>query len=257
MRVIYPSRGAEFYTIHHREGESSVSLCVLWGEAGFDAFAEHTIELLGLPVVAAPAWGRPHPLLRSAGAEQQAQGHKRLSQRGIARNGIALIGGMRMYAVIRAGGKQYRVSPGDVIRVEKLTSAPQHEVGREVEFGDVLVVSGGDGQIGRPQSEARVMGTVVGEGRGDKILVFHYKRKKQYKRLRGHRQPFTAVRITEIAFDGQKFTAPALPEKQPKPKKQAAADEREAAEPKAKAARAAKKKAKTGAKKTASAKKKK
>jgi large subunit ribosomal protein L21 len=161
-----------------------------------------------------------------------------------------------MYAVIRAGGKQYRVAPGDVIRVEKLTRAPQHEVGREVEFGEVLAVSGSEGQIGRPQSEARVMGTVVGEGRADKILVFHYKRKKQYKKLRGHRQPFTAVRITEIAFDGQKFTAPELPAKAPKPTKQAApAEEGEAKQ--AKASTAPKKKAKTSAKKSTSAKKKK
>ena len=160
-----------------------------------------------------------------------------------------------MYAVIRAGGKQYRVAPGDVIRVEKLTRAPQHEVGREVEFGEVLAVSGSEGQIGRPRSEARVMGTVVGEGRADKILVFHYKRKKQYKKLRGHRQPFTAVRITEIAFDGQKFTAPERPAPTPKPKKQAAAEEGETKE--AKASAAPKKKAKTGAKKSTSAKKKK
>ena len=161
-----------------------------------------------------------------------------------------------MYAVIRAGGKQYRVSPGDVIRVEKLTRAPKHEAGREVEFGEVLAVSGGEGQIGRPQSEARVMGTVVEEGRGDKILVFHYKRKKQYKKLNGHRQPFTAVRITEIAFDGQKFTAPDVPEKAPKAKKQAA-EPGEVAEHKAKGTAAPKKKAKTAAKKSAPAKKKK
>ncbi len=109
-----------------------------------------------------------------------------------------------MYAVIRAGGKQYRVAPGDVIRVEK--TAPGGD-GR-VEF-DVLAVSAGEGQIGRPQGAARAVGQVLGEGRGDKILVFHYKRKKQYKKIAGHRQPFTAVKITEIAFDGQKFTAPA------------------------------------------------
>jgi len=106
-----------------------------------------------------------------------------------------------MFAVIRAGGKQYRVAPGDVIKIEKAAA----DNGR-VEFTDVLAVSGGDGQIGRP-SESRVVGEVVEEGRGDKVLVFHYKRKKQYKRLRGHRQPFTAVRITEIAFDGQSFKA--------------------------------------------------
>ncbi len=124
-----------------------------------------------------------------------------------------------MYAVIRAGGKQYRVAPGDVIRIEKLASEPGPD--HQVEFRDVLAVSTSEGQIGRPQGDALVMGRVVGEGRGDKVLVFHYKRKKQYKRLRGHRQPYTAVRITEMTLDGQRFTAPELPEKAPKPVKQA------------------------------------
>ena len=140
-----------------------------------------------------------------------------------------------MYAVIRTGGKQYRVAPGDVIRVEK---APVEE-GR-VQFSDVLAVSAADGEIGRP-GEGRVVGQVVEQGRGDKVLVFHYKRKKQYKKLRGHRQPFTAVRITEIAFDGQSFTAPELPapEKKAKPvhakpaRAEAAEAEAEAAPPKA------------------------
>jgi len=126
-----------------------------------------------------------------------------------------------MYAVIRAGGKQYRVAPGDVIRVEKTGTA----VNGNVEFSDVLAVSGSEGKIARPQSEARVVGQVVEQGRNEKILVFHYKRKKQYKRLRGHRQPFTAVRITEIAFDGQSFTAPAVEKKVAKPKKAAPATE--------------------------------
>ena len=61
-----------------------------------------------------------------------------------------------------------------------------------------------------------MVGEVVEQGRGAKILVFHYKRKKQYKKLRGHRQAYTAVRITEIAFDGQSFKAPELPKKEPK-----------------------------------------
>jgi large subunit ribosomal protein L21 len=119
-----------------------------------------------------------------------------------------------MYAVIRAGGKQYRVAPGDVIRVEKTPAS-----NGKVEFTDVLAVSGQEGQIGRPSDGARVVGSVVEEGRADKILVFHFKRKKQYKKLAGHRQPFTAVRITEISFDGQKFTAPdeAPREKKAKP----------------------------------------
>jgi len=140
-----------------------------------------------------------------------------------------------MYAVIRAGGKQYRVAPGDVVRLE--TQSAQDG---KVEFGDVLAVSGGDGQIGKSEG-ALVTGEVLGEGRGKKVLVFHYKRKKQYKKLQGHRQPFTAVRITEIAFDGQKFTAPELPKKEVKPKR--ASHAAEAAEDKtAKPKSAAKKK---------------
>src|SRR5712691_6775032 len=127
-----------------------------------------------------------------------------------------------MYAVIRAGGKQYRVAPGDVVRVEKLVTGTDGLV----EF-PVLAVSGEEGQVGQ-QSDARVVGQVVEEGRGAKILVFHYKRKKQYKKLRGHRQAYTAVRISEINFDGQSFKAPELAKKQPKPKKAATADEHEA-----------------------------
>jgi large subunit ribosomal protein L21 len=123
-----------------------------------------------------------------------------------------------MYAVIRTGGKQYRVAPGDVIRVESQGDVPDGKV----EFSDVLAVSGSAGQVGKPQSEARVTGEVVEQGRGAKILVFHYKRKKQYKKLRGHRQGYTAVRITEIAFDGQSFQAPEIAKKPPAPKKSAA-----------------------------------
>jgi large subunit ribosomal protein L21 len=122
-----------------------------------------------------------------------------------------------MYAVIRAGGKQYRVAPGDVVRFE--TQSPDNG---KVEFSEVLAVSGGDGQIAKPGSGALVTGEVLGEGRSKKVLVFHYKKKKQYKKLQGHRQPFTAIRITEIAFDGQKFSAPELPQREPKPKKKAA-----------------------------------
>ncbi|MCI0350485.1 MAG: 50S ribosomal protein L21 [Acidobacteriales bacterium] len=145
-----------------------------------------------------------------------------------------------MYAVIRAGGKQYRVSPGDVIRIER--QAPTGKDG-SIEFTDILAVSPEQGKLARLEGEkATVSGKVVEEGRADKILVFHYKRKKQYKRLRGHRQPFTAVRITEITFDGQRFTAPAEERKpQPKPAKAKAAAEE--AEPHAKAAKPAAKKA--------------
>ena len=147
-----------------------------------------------------------------------------------------------MYAVIRAGGKQYRVAPGDVLRLET-----QSAKNGKVEFGDVLAVSAGDGQIARPGSGALVSGEVLGEGRGKKVIVFHYKRKKQYKKLAGHRQPFSSVRITEIAFDGQRFSAPELPKKEAKPKK----ERKETAEPKAEA-----KAAKPAAKKKAAAPKK-
>jgi len=134
-----------------------------------------------------------------------------------------------MYAVIRAGGKQYRVAPGDVIRIEKVGTGTDDG---QVEF-PVVAVSGEEGQVGT-HSDARVVGEVVGEGRGAKVLVFHYKRKKQYKKLRGHRQAFTSVRIAEIAFGGQSFKAPELPKKEAKPKK-VEAGEAEAHEPEAEA----------------------
>jgi large subunit ribosomal protein L21 len=150
-----------------------------------------------------------------------------------------------MYAVIRAGGKQYRVAPGDVIRVEKLNGTDG-----QVEF-PVVAVSGEEGQVSN-QPDARVVGEVVGHGRGAKILVFHFKRKKQYKKLRGHRQAYTSVRIAEIAFGGQSFKAPDLPQKDAKPTKVKAAEaEDHEATPKAKAKKKAapKKAAKKAAKK--------
>lgn len=107
-----------------------------------------------------------------------------------------------MYAVIRTGGKQYRVAPGDVLKVESVTAARNGSV----EFADVLAFSGDSGSVSKPKS-AKVLGTVVGEGRGDKVLVFHFKRKKQYKKLQGHRQAFTQVRISEIQVDGNSYTA--------------------------------------------------
>jgi large subunit ribosomal protein L21 len=114
-----------------------------------------------------------------------------------------------MYAVIRTGGKQYRVAPGDVVRIEKLGGTDQSDAqsnAQTVEFTDVLAVSGEPGSVARPAT-AKVTAEVVGEGRGDKILVFHFKRKKQYKKLRGHRQNFTEVRIQAIEADGVRYTA--------------------------------------------------
>lgn len=112
-----------------------------------------------------------------------------------------------MFAVIRAGGKQYRVSPGDIIRIEKSAARDG-----KIEFNDVLAVSGDGGGLGKV-ADARVTGDVLEHARAAKILVFHFKRKKQYKKLYGHRQPYTSVRIVEIASGGQKYTAPELPKK--------------------------------------------
>lgn len=142
-----------------------------------------------------------------------------------------------MYAVIRAGGKQYRVAPGDVIKVEKVAPAENGSV----EFNEVLAVSPDSGKIGGATGETRVVGQVVEEGRGDKVLVFHYKRKKQYKKLQGHRQAFTAVRITEITYDGQKFSAPEAPA--PKARKPKAVEGGSAPEKAVKPKRSAVKKA--------------
>ena len=96
-----------------------------------------------------------------------------------------------MYAVIRSGGKQYRVAPGDVIKVEKTP----HSEGA-IEFADILAI-GGD-NFSTNAKGARVTGEVMEEGRGDKILVFKFKRKKQYKKTIGHRQSFTEVKIGDI-----------------------------------------------------------
>ena len=109
-----------------------------------------------------------------------------------------------MDAVIRTGGKQYRVAPGDVVKVEKLAA----ENGA-VEFGEVLAFSGSSGEMSVPGEGSKVLASVVSEGRGDKILVFHLKRKKQYKKMQGHRQSFTQVRINEIQVGGQSYTAQA------------------------------------------------
>ncbi len=107
-----------------------------------------------------------------------------------------------MYAVIRTGGKQYRVAPGDVLKIEKAAA----DENSALEFSDVLSFSGEQGSVTQPAG-AKVLGTVLGEGRGDKILVFHLKRKKQYKKLQGHRQSFTQVRIDSIQVDGKSYAA--------------------------------------------------
>src|SRR5665213_1330124 len=98
-----------------------------------------------------------------------------------------------MHAIIETGGKQCRVAPGDVIRVPKLTA----EVGAEVALGKVLAVfpEGGSLLTGDAAASARVNATISAHDRDEKILVFKFKRKKQYKRTYGHRQDYTEVRI--------------------------------------------------------------
>ena len=100
-----------------------------------------------------------------------------------------------MYAIIRAGGKQYRVEKGDVVRVERLDG----EVGSKVTLGEVLLIGGDDLKVGSPTlAGASVEGTVVEHDRGAKIRVFKYKKRKHYRRTRGHRQHVTAVRIDAV-----------------------------------------------------------
>ncbi|GGG63882.1 50S ribosomal protein L21 [Edaphobacter dinghuensis] len=105
-----------------------------------------------------------------------------------------------MYAVIRTGGKQYRVAPGDKLKIE--TTASENGA---VEFSDVLAVSGEAGKFESELNGAKVLASVVGEGRGDKVLVFKLKRKKQYKKMQGHRQNFVEVKINEIQVNGKSF----------------------------------------------------
>jgi large subunit ribosomal protein L21 len=101
-----------------------------------------------------------------------------------------------MYAVIETGGKQYRVAPGDVIHVETVPG----EKGGQVEFDRVLAVAQDNGTVlaGAAAAAARVRGAIQKQHRGDKVIVFKFKRKKQYKRTIGHRQNLTAVEISEI-----------------------------------------------------------
>jgi large subunit ribosomal protein L21 len=102
---------------------------------------------------------------------------------------------LSMYAVIRSGGKQYRVTPGQTIRLEKLSG----ERGAKVQLGEVLLVEdAGNVQVGSSLAKAKVEGTILESNRADKVLVFKKKRKKQYRRTRGHRQSYTAVRIDQI-----------------------------------------------------------
>jgi large subunit ribosomal protein L21 len=99
------------------------------------------------------------------------------------------------YAVIRTGGKQYRVSQGDSIQVEKLPGQP----GDKVEFAEVLLLGGEPPKVGKPTlSGAKVLGEIEDQARGPKLVVFKFKRRKKYHRKAGHRQALTQVKITEV-----------------------------------------------------------
>lgn len=104
-----------------------------------------------------------------------------------------------MYAVIRSGGKQYRVAEGDVVRVESLHG----KVGGKVTFKEVLAIGeNGDVKAGTPTlAKAKVAGTILEQGKADKVRVFKFKKNSQYKIMRGHRQRFTAVKVTEISAE--------------------------------------------------------
>ena len=160
-----------------------------------------------------------------------------------------------MFAVIRTGGKQYRVAAEDVIKVEKVKGDP----GEIVQFGEVLVVGGDDVTLGVPTiAGASVAAEVLEQGRGAKVIAFKKRRRKNSRRKRGHRQEFTLLRVTEILTDGAKPTVTARPKPERKPKPVVAEgedgdDTEESAAPKAKAKKpakaAAKKPAKAAAKK--------
>ena len=99
-----------------------------------------------------------------------------------------------MYAVIRSGGKQYRVEPGQVVKVERLDG----KLGGKVTFSDVLAVTGDDFLVGDAAEKTWVTGVIVEQGRNKKIRVMKFKKRNQYKILRGHRQNYTAVRVDKI-----------------------------------------------------------
>jgi large subunit ribosomal protein L21 len=131
-----------------------------------------------------------------------------------------------MFAVIRTGGKQYRVAAEDVIRVDKVTGNP----GEIVQFGEVLVVGGDSITLGQPTiAGASVAAEVLEQGRGPKIIAFKKRRRKNSRRRRGHRQEFTLVRVTEILTDGAKPSQTARPKREPR--KPVAAASAEAGEP--------------------------
>ena len=128
-----------------------------------------------------------------------------------------------MFAVIKTGGKQYRVAPEDVIRIDRVAAEP----GQVVEFGEVLVVGGDSPEIGVPLvSGATVAGEVLQHDRGDKVIAFKKRRRKNSRRKRGYRHEFSVIRIIEILTGGKKAAKepPKRPKRAAKPKAEDAAE---------------------------------
>jgi large subunit ribosomal protein L21 len=127
-----------------------------------------------------------------------------------------------MFAVIKTGGKQYRVAAEDVIRIDRVTAQP----GEVVSFGEVLVIGGDTPTLGAPTvAGATVAGEVLAHERGDKVIAFKKRRRKNSRRKRGYRHEFSLVRITEILTDGKKPSdqPPPRPMREAKPKPEASA----------------------------------
>src|SRR4051794_41958215 len=131
-----------------------------------------------------------------------------------------------MFAVIKTGGKQYRVVADDTLKVEKIAGEP----GDIIQFGEVLVVGGDTPTLGLPLVEgASVAAEVLSQSRGPKVIAFKKRRRKNSRRKRGHRQEFTLVRITEILTDGRQPTKEATPKRERRPKAEAPSAEAETA----------------------------
>ena len=151
-----------------------------------------------------------------------------------------------MFAVIKTGGKQYRVAAEDKIRVDGIDREP----GDIVEFGEVLMLGGDNVQVGAPTvAGAMVAGEVLQHTRGEKVIAFKKRRRKNSRRKRGYRHDYTVIRITEILTEGQKPSKVAKPRPEPKPKKAEAGAPEQGEDAEAKPAPKAK--AKTPAKKAA------
>lgn len=100
-----------------------------------------------------------------------------------------------MYAIVKTGGKQYKVAQGDVLNVEKLDA----EIGAEVSLDVLMLVDGANVTVGQPVvADAKVVAKVVEHGKGDKIVVFKYKPKKDYRKKQGHRQPYTKLEVVSV-----------------------------------------------------------